>query len=280
MKTCKNDDSTLLSAAAEASDAQNSNAASHARRSRRLRHAGDAGKSINGSWRFKLTPALIAILFGILSALLFPSTARSQTVEELQQQISQLQTQISDLQAEKNGDQTEIDLVAQRKAELECELYSLQEEIGQLQSQMSWAVLEEQQEERNQIARDSNNDQIYKEALLGSLCNLDPDSPTYNADYDEINNKILQVDADEEARQERLRQLDSIYRAAQIQDDALDEVIGSKYDQISDIQPQIDNDQNIIDVDNADIFRIDREIQSLQDQINDLQCQIEALNNM
>ena len=87
--------------------------------------------------------------------LLLPSTGRSQTVEELEQQISQLQSQISDNQADKAVLQAANDSFEQRKAELECELDLQNEALAQIQSQMSWAVLEGQQAERDQIARET-----------------------------------------------------------------------------------------------------------------------------
>ena len=308
MKTCKNDDSTLSATVAEGSYVQDSKGAWDAGRTRSLRHASNVGRSIYGARRFNLSPALFAIIFGILSMLLFPSTGRSQTVEELQQQIARIQSQIANLQSDITGDEGEIaaleaekenlqaqnDAYAQELTELSDKIIWLAGKIGQCNSEMSASVLAAQGAERAQLAADLKYYAAEKAALEAQLQNLDPESETYQSDYDSISSALQSNNNDTEAANGKLDELDQKYELAKPNDAFLQALIDFFNGQALPLLQQIAGIQSNIDSNNARIQDIDSligtlqgvindlqsQIDNLQNQINDLQSQIDALNNM
>lgn len=293
MKTCNNNASTLLSATVESSDAQGSIAAWAVGRNRTLSHASDVGKSIKGGRRPRLSTALFAFLFGIVSVLL-TSTGRSQTVEELQQQIAQLESQISvldseisDIQSLQGPYQAANDAYAQQIAELQDLLETINATIEGMQDDLSGSVLDRQFAERGQIATDTANAQAQQAALNDQLANLDPNSETYEADSAAILQELAGISAANQAREERLADLDDEYAQAQ----ALDGVVQAQIDvlqgnaaeiqqQIGQIECNIDSNNSTIEGLNAQIGSLLGQINDLENQIDCLQDQIDQLNNM
>lgn len=283
----------------KASHPQDSNAASDARQNRSLRHASDVAQSINGGLRRRLSTVLFAFAFGIVSMLL-TSTGRSQTVEELQQQIEQLQSvisgyqseisgyqseisdlqsQITDFQAQKDGLEAANDTSARQKAQLECDLFLLDEQFVQLSSQMSANMLVAQFAERNQIDTDINNYLQQLAALVEQLANLDPNSETYDADSAAIVGQMFGIALDNAARSGMLADLDDEYLRAQMGDAVLQAQLDTIPATRAALLQQIDAIQSNIDSNNSTIQEIDAQIGSLQGQINDLQNQINGLQS-
>ena len=272
METCKNDVSTLTAVIAEACEVQNSKGAWDSGQNRSLRHTSNVGKSSNGAGRFKLSPALVAILFGILSMLLLPSSGRSQTVEELQQQIDQLQSEKGNLQQENNVLDAQI-----------CELISQMSTIdGLIQNGNGTCIVAlynlgllylDQEAERADLeeAQQMNSETLC--TLEAALYSLDPESPTYQDDLNSINNAIQEVNNLLAENQERLDELDTAYEQAMEPFNLASQAVQGLQELMDELQQKIDALQSAFDSNNQRIQEIDSEIQSLQNQID-------ALNNM
>ncbi len=269
MKPCKNNVSTLSATVAEGSYVQDSNATSDARRNRSLRHASDVGNATNGTRRFKLSPTLFAIVFGILSMLLLPSTCRSQTVEELQQQISDLRTEKGNLQQENNVLDAQIcDLISQMSTLDGMIDNGMETYFDALQELADLYADQYDEREHLEDSRQMNLDTLC--TLEATLYSLDPESPTYESDVISLNLSMLEVEDNLSEIQERVKVLDAQYDAlAAIVTQASQVVQGSQALKGA-IQQRIDALQSGFDSNYQRIQQIDAEIECLQNQINEL----------
>ena len=208
--------------------------------------------------------------------LLLPSTGRSQTVEELQQQILQMQQQISQLQGDKATYQQEIAGLEERKAAFEAQMPAIDaliqnaEGVYGMALAQALALINAQQAEREELELAQLGAMNYTDWLQEALDYLDQGSPTYTDDLNFITGELLGTQAVLSNVANRLNELDTAVGNAEALAGQAGQAYYGAQDLKDGVQQQIDALQAIIDSDNQSIQDIDSQIESLQNQINEL----------